>query len=168
MTNGPVIERPLEESFRTAMERGRIALRTGDRLAVAVSTASICTCSPPSPGSGGTRTPGRRRGAAAPAARHQTVTHALRILCVRRAFSLLTSAFFQSIMIAGGLGRRPIEYMIQGYCAASLPQGPSRGQAVASKERGAKPHANGTVSARTYRGGVSRWDESPPLQTSRL
>ena len=26
MTNGPVIERPLEESFRTAMERGRIAL----------------------------------------------------------------------------------------------------------------------------------------------
>ena len=85
---------------------------------------------------------------------------------VRRAFSLLTSGFFQSIITSGGLGRRPIEYMIQGYCAASLPQDPLRGQAVASKERGSKPHANGTVSARTYRGGVSRWDESPPLQTA--
>ena len=39
---------------------------------------------------------------------------------------------------------------------------------AASKERGARPHANGTVSARTYRGGVSRWDESPSLQTSCL
>ena len=29
-----------------------------------------------------------------------------------RAFFLLTTVFFQSIIVAGGIGRRPIEYMI--------------------------------------------------------